>query len=37
MFTGIVEATGRIVVTTPRAGGLRLTLDAGELDVGDVA
>lgn len=37
MFTGIVEATGRIVATTPRAGGLRITLDAGALDVGDIA
>jgi riboflavin synthase len=37
MFTGIVEATGAIVATSPSAGGVRLTLDAGALDLSEVA
>jgi riboflavin synthase len=37
MFTGIVQAVGRIVSTTPRGDGLRLVVRAGELDTGDVA
>ena len=37
MFTGIVAAVGRIQRVEPRAGGLRLTIDAGALDLSDVA
>jgi riboflavin synthase len=37
MFTGIVAAVGRIERVAPRAGGLRLAIDAGSLDLGDVA
>jgi riboflavin synthase len=37
MFTGIVAAVGRIERVAPRAGGLRLTVDAAGLDLGDVA
>ena len=37
MFTGIVAAVGRIERVEPRAGGLRLAMDARGLDVGDVA
>ncbi len=37
MFTGIVEATGAIVATSPSAAGVRLTLDAGALDLSEVA
>lgn len=41
MFTGIVAAVGRITETRPLAGGeqagLRLWVDAGELDLSDVA
>ncbi len=37
MFTGIVAAIGRIEGVEPRAGGLRLTIDAGALDLSDVA
>jgi riboflavin synthase len=37
MFTGIVEATGAIVATSRSAGGVRLTLDAGSLDLSGVA
>ena len=37
MFTGIVQAVGRITGTTPRGDGLRLTIDAGALPVADVA
>jgi riboflavin synthase len=37
MFTGIVAAVGRIQRSEPRPGGLRLTIDAGGLDLGDVA
>jgi len=36
MFTGIVAAIGRIERATPRDGGLRLAIDAGELDTRDV-
>lgn len=38
MFTGIVAAVGRIREVTPIAGGdgLRLRVDAGSLDLGDV-
>jgi len=37
MFTGIVAAVGRIQRIEPRPGGLRLTIDAGGLELGDVA
>jgi len=37
MFTGIVEAVGRIADAHPRSGGLRLMIDAGALDLSDVA
>ncbi len=37
MFTGIVAALGRIEQADPRPGGLRLSIDAGALDMGDVA
>jgi riboflavin synthase len=37
MFTGIVEAVGRIADARPREGGLRLMIDASALDTGDVA
>ncbi len=36
MFTGIVSAIGTIVRTEPREAGLRLTIDAGPLDLQDV-
>ena len=41
MFTGIVAATGKIVSVEPQGSGadagVRLTIDAGSLDMGDVA
>jgi riboflavin synthase len=37
MFTGIVAAVGRIERVEPRAGGLRLAIHAGSLDLGDIA
>ena len=37
MFTGIVAAIGQILRIEPRPGGLRLTIDAGGLALGDVA
>jgi riboflavin synthase len=37
MFTGIVAAVGRIERVQPRERGLRLLIDAGALDLGDVA
>lgn len=36
MFTGIVTGIGEIVRTEPREEGLRLTIDAGPLDLQDV-
>ncbi len=36
MFTGIVGAVGRITGIEPREKGLRLAIDAGALDLGDV-
>ncbi len=36
MFTGIVEAVGRIMTSTPRGDGVRLVVAADDLDVGDV-
>ena len=37
MFTGIVQAIGRIEAIAPREQGVRLTVDAGGLDLGGVA
>jgi riboflavin synthase len=37
VFTGIVQAVGRIVSKAPSGDGLRLVVDAGTLDVDDVA
>ncbi|MEJ5210536.1 MAG: riboflavin synthase [Burkholderiales bacterium] len=37
MFTGIVAAVGRVVAAEPLADGLRVTIDAGGLDLSDVA
>jgi riboflavin synthase len=41
MFTGIVQAVGRIVEASPSGdgagGGVRLTIDAGALDCADIA
>jgi riboflavin synthase len=37
MFTGIVQAVGRVVARERRGDGARITVDAGPLDVGDVA
>jgi riboflavin synthase len=37
MFTGIVAATGRITQLEPLAKGVRLHVDAGALDLADVA
>jgi len=36
MFTGIIEATGRIARTESRGGDLRLTIHTGKLDLADV-
>ena len=36
MFTGIVTSIGKIDKVAPRDGGLRLTIDAGMLDLSDV-
>lgn len=37
MFTGIVAAVGTVASVKPSAGGLRLRIDAGGLDLADVA
>lgn len=37
MFTGIIEAIGRIAEITPKGGDMRLTIDSGSLDLSDVA
>lgn len=37
MFSGIIAAVGQIRTVTPREAGFRLTVDAGRLDLGDVA
>ncbi|MBK7899720.1 MAG: riboflavin synthase [Azonexus sp.] len=37
MFSGIVAAVGRITQLTPREAGFRLTVEAGGLDLSDVA
>jgi len=36
MFTGIVQAVGRIYAIKPRGGDVRLTLDTGKLDMAGV-
>ena len=36
MFTGIIEALGRVREVKPAAAGLRLAIDAGALDLADV-
>jgi riboflavin synthase len=37
MFTGVVQMVGRITAATARADGLRLAVDTGVQDLGDVA
>jgi riboflavin synthase len=37
MFTGIVQAMGRVLARETRGDGIRITIDAGELPVDDVA
>ena len=37
MFTGIIQAVGTIRSITPAAGDWRVTVEAGDLDLGDVA
>ncbi|HVT31107.1 MAG TPA: riboflavin synthase [Rhodanobacteraceae bacterium] len=37
MFTGIIEATGRVARVEPRGGDVRLLIDAGAFDLRDVA
>lgn len=37
MFTGIVQALGRVAAVKPAPGGLRLTIDVGTLSMDDVA
>jgi riboflavin synthase len=37
MFTGIVQAVGRIERSVPRGDGVRLTVAAGDLELADVA
>jgi len=37
MFTGIVQAVGRIVSSTPRGDGVRLAVAANRFDTGDIA
>lgn len=37
MFTGIIQAVGKVVAAERRDGDLRLTLDTGALDMADVA
>lgn len=36
MFTGIIEAVGKVVALQPRAGDLRLRVHTGKLDLADV-
>lgn len=36
MFSGIIAAVGKIQEATPRTSGVRLTIDAGKLDLNDV-
>lgn len=37
MFTGIIQAVGRVAEVAPSQGGARLLIDAANLDLGDVA
>jgi riboflavin synthase len=37
MFTGIIQAVGQVVAQEARGGDARLLIDAGALDLGDVA
>ena len=37
MFTGIVQGVGRVVARERRGDGARVAIDAGSLDIGDVA
>ena len=37
MFTGIVQATGRIAATMPRGDGIRIALDIGVQELADIA
>src|SRR5262245_24469957 len=37
MFTGIITAVGKIAAATPAAGGVRLRVDTGGLELADVA
>ncbi|HEY4137089.1 MAG TPA: riboflavin synthase [Casimicrobiaceae bacterium] len=37
MFTGIVKARGSIERLEPKADGIRITVAAGDLDIGDIA
>lgn len=37
MFSGIIAAVGQIRAITPREAGFRLSIEAGRLDLGDVA
>ena len=37
MFTGIIEATGRVARIEPRGGDMRIVVDAGSLGLDDVA
>ena len=37
MFTGIIQAVGKIGAVAPTAGGVRLGIDGGALDLSDVA
>jgi riboflavin synthase len=37
MFTGLIQAVGRIQALEPRGGDLRLTIDVGGMPMGDVA
>ena len=36
MFTGIIEAIGTIRALTPKGGDVRVLVDTGKLDLGDV-
>jgi len=35
MFTGIIQAVGKIAAITPQGGDVRLRIDCGALDLGD--
>jgi len=37
MFTGIIEAVGTIAALEPKGADMRVTVDSGKLDLGDVA